>query len=247
MPFKVYPYKQGSNGARALANGLTGRVLKLERSNYVERPQDTIINWGSSGPVPYRTVLNRPEAVTVASNKLSCLTALRNQCRIPDFWTRQEDIPNEAFPIMCRTILNGHSGAGIVVANDRGELVRAPLYVRYVKKIDEYRVHVGRDRDGQSIIISIQRKAKRNGVENANYRIRNLANGFVYVRNDVNPPDDVLEQAKAALRAVELDFGAVDVIWNGHERRAYVLEINCAPGLEGQTVEDYARFFRERN
>jgi D-alanine-D-alanine ligase-like ATP-grasp enzyme len=42
-----------------------------------------------------------------------------------------------------------------------------------------------------------------------------------------------------------LDFGAVDVIWNEKQQRAYVLEVNTAPGLEGQTVDDYARGIKE--
>jgi D-alanine-D-alanine ligase-like ATP-grasp enzyme len=40
-----------------------------------------------------------------------------------------------------------------------------------------------------------------------------------------------------------LDFGAVDVIWNAQKEKPYVLEINTAPGLEGQTIADYAAFF----
>jgi glutathione synthase/RimK-type ligase-like ATP-grasp enzyme len=40
-----------------------------------------------------------------------------------------------------------------------------------------------------------------------------------------------------------LDFGAVDVIWNERQQRAYVLEINSAPGLEGTTIDDYVRYF----
>src|SRR3546814_3140988 len=39
---------------------------------------------------------------------------------LPKFWTKKEDIPDEAFPIVCRTVLSGHSGVGIVIA-DRSE------------------------------------------------------------------------------------------------------------------------------
>ena len=96
---------------------------------------------------------------------------------------------------------------------------------------------------GEPTVISQQRKARRRG-EDADPRIRNLANGYVFVRDGVNPPADVLEQAKAAVRAAHLTFGAVDIVWNEHYRQAYVLEINTAPGLEGQTIEDYANAFR---
>jgi D-alanine-D-alanine ligase-like ATP-grasp enzyme len=36
-----------------------------------------------------------------------------------------------------------------------------------------------------------------------------------------------------------LDFGAVDVIYNRAQDKAYVLEVNTAPGLEGSTLDNY--------
>jgi D-alanine-D-alanine ligase-like ATP-grasp enzyme len=56
---------------------------------------------------------------------------------------------------------------------------------------------------------------------------------------------DVRAQAFKAMASSALDFVAVDVVWNEHEKQAYVLEINTAPGLEGATVESYARKFTE--
>jgi glutathione synthase/RimK-type ligase-like ATP-grasp enzyme len=53
---------------------------------------------------------------------------------------------------------------------------------------------------------------------------------------------------EAAIRTVEilgLDFGAVDIIWNKKQDRYYVLEVNTAPGLEGETVVRYANAFKE--
>lgn len=240
MAIKIYPYKQGSRSARALADALGGRVLRLQGSTYRRRPQDTIINWGSSATNDFTTGLNSWQAVSRAGNKLRAFQAMQEGgVQIPEFWTNENDISDEAFPIVCRTILNGHSGAGIVIANDRSQLVRSPLYVRYMKKRDEYRIHVGRRG-----IIAIQRKAIPNGTEPIDTRIRNHHNGYVFVRGDVNPPASVLEQATLAIGALGLDFGAVDIIWNNHHQRATVLEVNTAPGLEGQTIEDYANYFR---
>ena len=53
-------------------------------------------------------------------------------------------------------------------------------------------------------------------------------------------PPVVVEQGSLAFAASELDFGAVDIIFNERENKAYVLEINSAPGLEGSTIQDYA-------
>ena len=255
MPrYRILPYNQGSRSARALADALGGRVLRLRGSTFVPRRDDVIINWGNTEPqrahVHPATFINLPNQIRNASNKLNFFNTMVEhnlQRLIPDFWTRREDIPNDAFNnggiIVCRTELAGHSGAGIVLARDIGELVRAPLYVRYVKKQDEYRIHVG-VRNNEPIVISQQRKARRADVAEPNWQIRNHANGFIFVREGVNPPESVIANAKAALVATGLDFGAVDVIWNEREQRAYILEINTAPGLEGQTVTDYANFFR---
>jgi D-alanine-D-alanine ligase-like ATP-grasp enzyme len=52
-------------------------------------------------------------------------------------------------------------------------------------------------------------------------------------------PGDVLVQAVRAMAGSGLEFGACDLIWNQKREKAYILEINCAPGLEGTTVEIY--------
>jgi glutathione synthase/RimK-type ligase-like ATP-grasp enzyme len=112
-----------------------------------------------------------------------------------------------------------------------------------VKKQDEYRVHVGK-RGNESIIIDVQQKRRRHDHAEPNFRVRNLANGFIYAREGVNPPECVFDFAKRALACCDLDFGAVDVIYNAREGRAYVLEINTAPGITGTTVERYRNYFR---
>lgn len=242
MSIKIYPYKQGSRSARALAEALGGRVLRREGSCYRYHPGDLIINWGASD-CPFHGAINQSvihNPMAAMSNKLSAFQLFSYVgVNIPNFWTNPQDIPADAYPIVCRTLLQGHSGAGIVVAETPDQLVPAPLYTQYMKKKDEYRIHLM----GESII-AVQRKAKRRGEENINTRIRNHDNGYVYVREGVVAPAQCVEQAQAALVASGLDFGAVDVIWNDHYQRATVLEINTAPGLEGRTIQDYADAFR---
>lgn len=251
MPARIrlYSYNQGSRSAAAIAEALGGRVLRREGSTFRRRPDDLVINWGATAvPLALGRVLNLFTAVDVAANKLSFFQLMPAGIT-PEFWTNAADIPDEAFRegsiVVCRTVLNGHSGRGIHLARSRADLVAAPLYVAYVKKQDEYRIHVGRLPNGNTSIISIQRKARRADVANVNWQIRNHANGFVFVRNNVNPPEDVLRVARASFEATGLDFGAVDIIWNERQQRAYTLEINTAPGCEGQTVTDYAQFFRQ--
>jgi glutathione synthase/RimK-type ligase-like ATP-grasp enzyme len=239
MKIRVYPYKQGSRSAKALADAVGGRVLKLVGSKFVPRRDDIVINWGSTkvpgfGPA---TVLNSD--TSKAACKLKTFRALNNDAARTPLWTTDRNAVEEllTFPVICRTKLNGHSGEGIVVANNAAELVDAPLYTQYVKKKDEYRIHVFGD-----AAFFIQRKARKLDVENPNWVIRNLEGGFVFVEVAENEvPVDVLTQARAAVKALGLDFGGVDVIWNEREGKAYVLECNTACGLEERTAERYSR------
>lgn len=224
--------------------------IKHENSKYKGRPDRIVINWGSS-QVPEQIsksrVINKPEVVAICANKLKFFEALSGQdVSIPD-WTNSYDVAvkwvGDGFTVCARTVLSGHSATGLVLMDKDNpkSFVKAPLYTKYVPKQDEYRVHVV---DGK--VIDIQRKALRNGwVEehgtDVNYKVRNLANGFVYIRQDVNAPKQVSEQAIKAMEIIGLDFGAVDVIYNLKNARAYVLEINTAPGLEGTSVDNYAK------
>lgn len=141
--------------------------------------------------------------------------------------------------VVCRTSLNGHSGAGITVAAREEDLVDAPLYVLYRKKKLEYRVHVA---FGQ--VIDVQQKRKRSDYAgDIDYAVRNHHTGWVYCREGVvdAPARDSL--AVRAVSALGLDFGAVDIIYNEYLNCYYLLEVNTAPGLEGTTVEKYTAAF----
>ena len=256
MRYRILSHNMASKGARQMAEALGGLLLRREGSTYRPRgdgQQDVIINWGVTTASEYAQpgvvgrFYNLPEQVAWATNKLKFFRAMKYAAPeyIPEWWDNKADIPDKAFPIVCRTVLNGHSGEGIVIAKSRDELVDAPLYVRYVRKKNEYRVHVGRTATEYKVI-SVQRKARRLDVpvDEVNWMVRNHQNGFVFVRNDFTPRRPVIEAAKRALAVTALDFGAVDVIWNEHTNRAYVLEVNTAPGLEGTTIEDYAWFFK---
>jgi len=174
--------------------------------------------------------------------------------RTPD-WTTDKAVARSWFQerenqlVFARTALAGHSGEGIVKITNERELdgVRdGTLLVKYVKKASEFRIHVGRA-DGPFSVIDVQKKLRRIEVpdDQVDFQVRNHANGFIFARNDIEVPQDVIYQAIRATAAMrDLDFGAVDVIYNERHGEAYVLEINTAPGLEGSTIDNYATFFR---
>jgi glutathione synthase/RimK-type ligase-like ATP-grasp enzyme len=151
-------------------------------------------------------------------------------------WLREGD------DVCARTKLRASGGDGLVLVrseDDHGTLPDAQLYTKYVPKKDEYRVHVCGEE-----IIGIQRKAARKEFDGTvNWQVRSHDNGFVFLHIPPEEwstvPADVLLQSELAFTHMGLDFGAVDVIWNNKRKKAYVLEINSAPGLEGHTIQIY--------
>ena len=246
MPWKIGSQSAG-NLATSLSTALNARVRRLytdDRSRFVGRSINTVINWGNSvQPDQPRLndarVINAFDKVKLASNKVLAFQALSAaNVTIPNF-TQSRDEAVERIRsgdiIVCRQKINAHSGEGIVIAAREEELVDAPLYVSYVKKKKEFRVHVV---FGQ--VADIQEKRKRRDYEGeTNYAVRNHHTGWVYCREDIVEPDGLRDIAIKATEAVGLDFGAVDIIWNEYQNRCYVLEINTAPGLEGTTVDNY--------
>lgn len=246
----IFPYKAASQTAKELARALGIKRIKTERSKFKGGVNKLVINWGSSELPPEVMkcrMLNNPGSVSVAANKLSFFEELAGQGLLPDHTTELEVAQKwvqEGRKVVCRTILNGNSGRGIVLASALDELVKAPLYVVYVPKKDEYRVHVG---SGGGEVIDVQKKAVKKGFEGeVNHQIRNHGNGYVFIREGINPPDEVLTKAKACVNMLCLDFGAVDIIHNFAKGLVYVLEVNTAPGLEGTTLSNYVEYFKRK-
>jgi glutathione synthase/RimK-type ligase-like ATP-grasp enzyme len=238
LAIRIHPYKQGSRSAAALAKALGGKVLKKEGSKFIRKPGDVIINWGDSH-AGNLSCLNLGGNVAAAANKYQAFLRMHEAgVNVPRFCSDSQSVDWSGLTVV-RHKLSGHSGEGIEL-RDAGDLPRAPLYVQYVPKKAEYRVHVVGKR-----VVLVQRKARDPRCDNPNWKVRNHGNGFIFVRNDVQAPSSVEEQAIRAVQALGLDFGAVDIIWNEKQAKPYVLEVNTAPGLEGSTIEDYATGFKQ--
>jgi glutathione synthase/RimK-type ligase-like ATP-grasp enzyme len=222
------------------------------------RTTRVILNWGCSVSHPRIDnshgvfVINKPECVAIACNKLSFARRASYNAsnglvapRVPETTESSEkalEWLSEGIVVFARTLLTSHSGRGIVEMESPQDMVPAKLYSKYVKKTHEYRVHIFGDD-----VIQVDRKARRLDVqdEDVNWRVRNNDNGFTYCRN-VQCPQDIQDQAIKAIQMCGLDFGAVDVLWNERQQKAYVCEVNTAPGLEGITLDNYLKEIKER-
>ena len=244
---KLYPYNQASESAKALANALGIKRIKHE-GKVLNIPEQIVINWGSSNwarPVVPKQILNVPGNVRVATNKLQSFNALKGHVSIPDFTESLEEANKwlaEGVTVVERHKLTGHSGEGVRIVEPGEELQRAPLYVKYIPKVNEYRLHVFRDK-----VFFVQRKSRKEEVPNeeVNWKVRNLKGGFIYANQNIEVAEQAKQQAIIAVQTLGLDFGAVDIIYNKRHNTYYVLEVNTACGLAGTTLDKYVEVFKE--
>lgn len=286
--FRIYPYKIGSASVRKLKAQLGGLLIRLEGSRYRPRKEHVIINWGNSRRPDWMTaevdplVLNKPESVKIATDKLKTLEELNDAgVSCVDFTDDINDARNwlaAGDKVFARATLTGHSGEGITVheptgdqgflariaarLKDRGfdnlgnivqdeaddivdDLPNVPLYTRGVSNSGEYRVHVVKNN-----VILYQKKSRRvnedgevETAEGADADVRNLASNWVYRTGNLRRLERVENLAIDAIKAVGLDFGAVDIIMDNNGD-VYVLEVNSAPGLGNtDTLEAYTDAF----
>lgn len=255
MAIKLYAYNMASESARLLCDKMDIYQIKHQGSRYVPRINDVVINWGSH-VLPDRLndckILNNPYYTCVIANKGAYAARIfRMEDNDPN-WFRSikftaspavaEAWHLEGHTVVARTVLNGSEGSGIMIIKPEDNTwVNAPLYSKYQPKEREYRVHVI---DGK--VIKVQRKLRSKDLpppEADAFLVRNTANGFRFCTTDEYPAD-VATQAVNVCKYFCLDFGGVDVIYKEARRlvdgKAHVVEINSAPGIEGNTVDAYA-------
>jgi hypothetical protein len=112
----------------------------------------------------------------------------------------------------------------------RGEQQR-DFYTELVEKRAEFRVWVFRDKH-LATYEKVLTYPDKNGKRGRNLAIWNWDNGYAFeFRRDI--PAVLKGLAKQAVAAMELDFGAVDVLQD-RDGHFYVLEVNTAPGTQGE-------------
>jgi glutathione synthase/RimK-type ligase-like ATP-grasp enzyme len=238
----IVPYRY-SEGCVRLAETIREMGIPCRRHPKSICRGDLVVNWGNSSPgnLPVNCresiLLNHPECVLHASNKLFAFMRLREGgVSTPRFAITPEEA-KDWNRVVCRSRLRASGGAGIIIKGKGEELPEAPLYVEYIPKDGEYRAHVF-----MGEVIAFQKKVRATG-GNADPLVRNHSAGWVYSRNVEAAPEIrgmVCSQAIAAVSAINLSFGAADVIYSRKKNAAFVLEVNTAPGIEGSTVLDYA-------
>ena len=245
----ILPYKLASTSAKRLAVSLRERLnykVKRIRVDGTFRPRrgTRVFGYGSSvapswlPTVERQRVINLPESVAQSSDKRRALRifgerSISSPKSTMDMEQARDWLANGK-RVVARTLVNSHSGRGIIIVEPGQELPVAPLYTLYKKKSREFRIHIFNGK-----VIDFAEKKRSRAVDDVNYSVRNHANGWIFARENVIIPESAFELAIAGTAALGLDFGAADIIWNEHEQKPYILEVNTAPGLEGQTIINY--------
>lgn len=238
-----FPYQAGSNSCNLLAEHMKVKRLRLENSRYRYKPGDRIIVWGSGKMlqgVPDEAYINNPRNIVSLSDKKKFFEFCKeHELSTPEF-TLSKDVVKEWLAdgksVFARTKLRGMSGDGIVDIQAEEDIVDAELYTKYIPKKEEFRVHVVGGK-----IIFFQRKGLKSGSRQFNSRIRNVENGYIYLKNeDKDLPASVQAECEKLIGVMPLDFYAIDIIYNAYRDKGFILEINSAPGLTGTSVDSYA-------
>lgn len=251
---RVYVHAaRASAGAATLCGALRKAGVRARRLRGTLLPKFScpVINWGDSRVVlsAGTTVLfNKPEAVALAISKLSTIEEL-NKAKVPS--VRATDDHEKAvkwfdkgYGVLART--DGQSNGNGIELFTSDQKPKADFYSRYWPKSHEYRAHVFNNQ----VIDLTEKRARHNA--GANRVIRSYDNGWIFAHHislsDKEDRERLNKLALDAIRALGLDFGAVDILaglTTSIPRRlskAVVCEVNTSPGLESpQTIDAYVR------
>lgn len=217
-----------------IANGCgpTGRILTqlIRQAGCEISPQGRAVSWGC-------TLAGGLNANAGRLDKYEQLVRLRDRgVRVPDHvraHNRQVDSTNPNPIVYLARKLRHVGGKDIMPVLQFEDFAArvaagAEFFTRYIPSSREFRVWVYRRRHLGTYekVLRYPERYKKIG--------RNYGNGFVFqLVQSEQVPRPAVEIACAAVTALDLDFGAVDMIL-GIDGQYYVLEVNTAPGVEGE-------------
>lgn len=247
----ILPYKTASKSAKKLAHELgailLGDILVLNKGD----PSIRVINWGkgniaSNDPVLKCSIINKPNAIKLAINKYATLVKLMNAgVPVPEF-TLDKNVAKDwsfAGKIVARKCLEGKDGEGVTIVNQGCIVPDAKMYAKFIPAKAEYRISVCRKLNGDYTAFAVQKKVPI--TENYTPDVKTTAGGFgLKLLEEQDIPKGIRPVARDAVKALDLDFGGVDLIL-GTNGKPYVLEVNTAPELTDTLVKRYAKHLKE--
>lgn len=206
----------------------------LTKSTVEPVKPSVLIRWGTTEDSyvdsQFDDVFNTASAISRNMDKKRAARILSLHVSTPKVYFKPSEI--KSFPVLARDVYHSN-GSDVILVKSKEELIPSSHYVSYIPKKREFRVHAMR---GDVFLITEKRPRKRSRVcwNSADEQAPKPA------LND----DDVealSHMALASLRALRLDFGAVDVIQSAKNQDFYVLEVNTGPWLE--STKPYVQAF----
>jgi hypothetical protein len=208
---------------KILAELMQERGMKVLRNT----PAPALISYGVRIGATSKPCLNANAGM---ADKLSQLLLVqKGGVLIPSIY---EAGHNVHFPLLARK-RHHRAGRDIMPVFQASEIpwrkaAGADFFIEYIPIEEEYRVWVFRNRHKGTYQKKMVRPAEYKKIG------RNFKNGFAFeLVQSENVPRGAVDLAVASLKALSLDFGAVDIL-KGLDGRYYFLEVNTAPGVEGE-------------
>lgn len=235
-----------SQGRRDLSRAMEVRQIRRNPENSSYEPEDTdvLLNWGQSGEnyADIPTWINHPSAVAVATHKTNTFDRLRDSGVPTVEHTLSPGLASdwlESGRVLHRALQRGSQGRGISEITRGGPVPEGGFFVKVFgdAATKEYRIHVV---DGEVIDRAEKRRRSRDNGYTGRFdqTVRSASNGWVFCRENLVVCESLDEAAINAIKALGLDFGAVDCALSS-SGEVCVYEVNTAPGLEGTTLVRY--------
>lgn len=237
---------------RGTGNQLAQRLGIQGGETAPDEPLGLLIRWGSSASVPKNPVrvLNKKDSVASAADKFMSLLKMRQEhvpvpntlpiTELLEFTLDEVTKKGLKQPIFARKPRHTR-GKDILLCLQNRDLKRAlrwgkTFLVEYVPTDREYRIHVFDGvviRMSQKVLMSRDDYCPYMRNDDHNHTFRNPRQALTASQQEV---------AIAAVRALDLDFGAVDMVI-GDDGNPYVLEVNTGPSLIDNGMDIYTEKF----
>lgn len=234
------------NSARLLSREILmrrGININVSTQPYADVP---IIRWGNSGGVPIGTGrgcnLNSSASISVCGNKRRFSDVLtRNE--IPTVEYHNGDVP-EHFPVVIRTVMNGHGGEGIVICRSREDFMRNyshQVWAYWYNFEFELGVHI---LNGQVRRVFKKEWPRDNEPE---FPIRNTDKGYTFSLREPERYKKLQGVVNAFYAVVPIKFARLDIGWDSENKVYRIIEANSAPSLSENvnTLHMYTDFLIE--
>lgn len=255
-----------------------GAIIKEQlQTDSVEYSENNCVNYGIliSGPSVlvrygytgrsdldsgYDLVINKPEAISAASNKFQAIVAMREH-GIPvvpfvlprDYLANEEIRETFGSPIVGRKFIHfgGHDLRLIynrvnIPVNRFNPNKSSDYLLKFIPHTKEYRGWFWNTRTqydrGKVVILKVAEKVDSGRIDRTRLRrskriLKNHKNGYIYEYHE-NIPAEIRDLTKRSAELFDLDFGAVDIMENLDNGEFYVLEVNTAPGCSSKSTSD---------